>query len=129
MKTLIWFDKKESKFDEIPQKQGVYVIACDCKNGKSCVVYTGQTDDLQRRTNQHWSDSEPNEDLKKAIAKYRGSFKVTYAKVDDSKDLDGIERYLFNHYQPQFTDRTPDAEPIEVILSDSVAKGRVNFKN
>lgn len=127
MKILVWANKKELGFDEIPEKQGVYLIACDCKNGKSYVVYTGQTDNLRRRTKEHWSDNEPNKELKDAIAKYKSAFKVVYAEVDNINDLDGIEKYLFNYYQPQLTDRAPDFEPIEVVLPNSVEKGKVNF--
>ena len=127
MKTLVWIDKREANFDEIPEKKGVYLIACDCKNGQSIVVYVGQTDDLKRRTKEHWSDNEQNKELKNAISKYKSAFKVTYAEVDSLNDLDGIDKYLFDYYNPQFTDRSPDADPIEVVLPGSVHKGNVNF--
>lgn len=127
VKTLVWIDKREAKFDEIPEKKGVYLVACDCKNNKSIVVYVGQTENLRRRTKVHWSDNEQNKELKNAIAKYRSAFKVVYAEVDSLNDLNGIEKYLFDYYEPQFTDRRPDAEPIEVVPPNSVQKGSVNF--
>lgn len=127
MKTLVWIDKREANFDEIPEKKDVYLIACDCKGGQSFVVYVGQTDDLKRRTKEHWSDNEQNKELKNAISKYKSAFKVTYAEVDSLNDLDGIEKYLFDYYNPHFTDRSPEADPIEVVLPDSVHKGNVNF--
>lgn len=127
MKIVIWSTKKESDFDSIPEKQGIYVIACSCKNGKNVVVYVGQSNDLRRRAKEHWSDDEQNEELKSAIKKYKTCFTYSYAALDFAKDLDGVERYLYDYYEPQFTDRTPNADPIEVVLSNSVSKGTVNF--
>lgn len=127
MKIVIWATKKEADFDNIPEKQGVYVIACSCKNGQNIVVYVGQSNDLRRRAKEHWSDEEKNEDLKNAIKKYKTCFMYSYATLDSSEDLDGCEKYLFDYYKPQFTDRTPDADPIEMVLIDSVSKGKVNF--
>ena len=128
MKELNWSMKREFDFDNIPKRQGVYVISCNCNNGKSVVVYVGQTNDLKRRAKEHWSDNEQNTGLKNAIEKYKQAFCFCYAPINLSKDLDGCEKYLFNYYQPQFTDKSPDAEPIELALSNLVSKGKVNFK-
>ena len=127
MKIVMWNNKKEVEFDSIPEKQGIYLIACQCSNGKNIVVYVGQSNDLRRRAKEHWSDNEQNKDLKNAIKKYKNAFTYFYAVLDSARDLDGCEKYLFDCYEPQFTDRTPEAEPIEIALTNSVSKGRVNF--
>lgn len=124
-KALIWFKKVESKFDDIPKRPGVYVISCKCKDGNDHAIYVGQSIDLQGRIKEHWSESESNKDLKSAISKYPGSMGAYYAEAGKG-DLDGIERYLFDHFEPQFTDRAPQEDPIVVILPN-VKKGRVNF--
>ena len=125
-KVLTWLKKKPSEFDSIPEKTGVYLITCTCTDKADWVVYSGQSIDLRARTKQHWSDSELNVDLKKAIKNYPGAFAIYYAESNED-DVDGIERYLFNTYSPQFSDKAPDVEPKAVTLPN-VKKGKVNFK-
>lgn len=127
-KVLVWLDVKEENFDNVPNKCGVYVISCKCKDDKYHVVYTGQSEDVQRRLKEHWSENETNEDLKKVISNYRSAFKGTYALVDKKSELDGCEKFLFDYYNPQFAERAPDVEPADITLSSTVVKGKVSFK-
>ena len=127
-KILNWVKANVPSFSNVPHSRGVYVIACRCTDGSSIVVYTGQSSDLNRRLNEHWSSSESNNDLKKAISNYPWAFQAYFALIEDARCLDGCERRLFDYYNPQLTDRAPDVSPIDCSLPPNVIKGHVNFK-
>lgn len=83
---------------------GVYIIWHKGQPGR--VVKVGQGD-IPSRLGSHRRDG--------AICAYRqcGMLLVTWAIVPASQ-LDGIERYLGDHWKPLIGDRFPDAVPIAV---------------
>lgn len=67
------------------------------------IVYVGQGD-IKVRINKHRSDSR--------ILKYQAHVMyVTWAEVAPS-NIDGVERYLFDFWQPLVGQRAPDTLPI-----------------
>lgn len=123
---LYWMIVYNNDFNSVPEKPGVYMITCKCENGKEIVVYSGQSTNLCRRLKEHWSDNEVNLELRKAIKRYSYSLCVYYA-VTSQYVLDGIEKYLFDLYKPQFQDRAPDTEAISCNFPLNIHRGTVNF--
>jgi len=110
MFNLEWHNEKLSGFDRIPENSGVYVISTKQKcDGKYEAKYVGQADDLRKRANEHWSDSEANEELKNHISK-GDNMKYSYAKVSSSSDRDGLELYLYNFYNPIYNKNKPPGD-------------------
>lgn len=123
-KVVFWAKATESDFDDLPEESAVYVITVHTTAGTNVVIYTGQTDNIQRRSKEHWSKNEPNEKLKNIIAKYPSAMALFYAKVHGNS-LDGHERFLFNHFEPQVQEKAPDVEPKELSLTNSFTKGKI----
>ncbi len=123
-----WQKVTEKDFDTIPDKPGVYIIVVSCKNGRRIAVYTGQSkaDGLRGRIPDHWYSSETNTPLRRAIAKYKAAFCVYYMTLP-AAHVDGAERYIFDCYEPQFTERAPNVPAIRLELPPGVTKGHVNF--
>ena len=122
IKGMTWTKVYEKAFDNLPESDAVYVIGT-YTNGKHYVaIYTGQTNNIKRRSKEHWSDDEDNEKLKNIISNYRGSVSLFYS-LDDKNALNGHERFLFNHYEPQAQSKAPDVEPKPISLPDGVSKG------
>lgn len=106
---LNWFCAKGGKFNNVTEKAGVYIISTlQDSDNKYEVKYVGRTKNLKHRANEHWSDSQSNEKLKKHIDKGY-TMKFNYAKVDRQSDREGIELYLYKLYKPIFNQDTPDA--------------------
>ena len=122
---LNWIHVEERKLDTLPESSAIYLIVAITINNNYLVLYTGQTDSIKDRTKQHWSESEPNKELKNIIKKYRNSISLFY-HLDDKSLLNGHERYLFDHFEPQLQERAPDVEPIEIELPNNVVKGKLN---
>lgn len=126
--SLKWRTKNCDEIEQISNESGVYLISVKCNDGKYYVIYTGQSNDLNRRISEHCSDNEKNTDLKKAINSYSKYIKFIYAYKNGEDDLNGLERYLYDYYQPQFTERSPNVKAIECDLPlEEAVKGRVNF--
>ena len=129
MKKVKWYYATESQFNNIPENAGVYLITITCGGGdkkEDFVIYSGQSTNIAKRCKEHWSDSESNDDLKNIIKKYNNLLKVYYCFVETS-ELDGCEKFLFEHYLPQLQQRKPDAELIEISLPPEPKIGNVNF--
>ena len=61
------------------------------------------------------SDSEKNECIKTNVSNYICGFK--FALVGKQADRDGIEKCLYDYYNPEWNKISPpDVEPIEVNL-------------
>ena len=84
----------------IPKTAGVYMITVGNQ-----IVYVGQAIDLKTRIQQHFSNSEPNTDLKNIIQHYQTS--VLYAEVANESDLCRIESALYYQYRPQCNQIAP----------------------
>jgi hypothetical protein len=85
---------------------GVYVI---WHGGNPTRVVTVGQGQIANRLNAHRND--------KAITAYRqyGGLWVMWAAVP-APHVDGVERFLANHYRPLVGDRYPDVAPIVVNL-------------
>jgi len=115
---ISWYKAVPPNFDSVPEKPGVYVISTLQKeDDKYEVKYVGKAANLHERANQHWSDSEENESLKKHIQKGY-SMKFSFAEVSAEKDRDGIESFLYSTYLPIFNDQEPQSSPIVINLPD-----------
>ncbi len=98
----------------VPREAGVYLLWVKLKNDKWRCFYTGQSKDLEARLLEHLSDNEENECLKTRVSKYICGFE--YAKVGLQRDRDGVEKFLYNHYKPEYNESDPGGESIEVNL-------------
>lgn len=125
MNDLSWVEVTYHNFSSIPEKPGVYLIVTKCTDNKKRVIYSGQSTNLYDRIPDHWCDSEANKQLKDAIQNHTSAINVFYA-VTSMSILDETEKYLFDHFKPQFQDRAPEVEPVSCSLPD-LAKGKVNF--
>ena len=89
---------------------GVYVIFCKpiLPNGNRTTVafYVGQSGDCIRgRIEDH---------IKKK--KYRLGYRFTFAKLEKPDFRDGVERFLYDCYDPVHTEKAPNIAPIAVNL-------------
>jgi excinuclease UvrABC nuclease subunit len=98
----------------VPKDAGVYLLWVKLKNEKWRCYYVGQADDLERRLLEHLSDEEKNPCIKTNVHDYISGYK--YAKVARQSDRDGIEKSLYDHYEPECNEKDPGGEPIEVNL-------------
>lgn len=126
MNNLVWKKARQNEIDYIPNKPGVYLITMLCSNMMEYVIYSGQSNNLQRRLKEHYSIYEENEKLCNVIKKYQNRINMYYATVNEYF-LDNIERYLFNYYRPQFQDRAPDVFPRTCSLPNNLYKGTIPF--
>jgi hypothetical protein len=85
---------------------GVYIIY----QHNGCVMKVGQSTDLVERFKKH-----QNNKVIMAYDFHDNPLLVTWASLPESY-LDGVERYLANHYQPLIAERFPDVYPISVNL-------------
>ena len=95
---------RKSNLDNVTEKPGIYILSCELKNNTYKVVYVGQTLDLQRRLKEHLRDDEKNLGIKEYLDKY--CLKAVYAEVTSS-NLDGVELYLYNKFDPKLNEQTP----------------------
>jgi Nuclease subunit of the excinuclease complex len=97
------------------EKAGIYLLWVKLKDDKWRCFYVGQADNLKTRLLQHLSDTEKNECIKTHVNKHVCGFE--YALVGKQADRDGIEKYLYEYYNPECNKISPpDVEPIEVNL-------------
>ena len=98
-----------------PTGAGVYKISFKQTDGKLKVRYVGQTNDIDRRLNEHLDiDNEQNECLVERLGKYNAEF--SFAEVSTQSDRDGAEKALYEHYQPTCNDRDaiPNGPDLEI---------------
>ena len=97
-----------------PSSAGVYLLLVKLKKGGWKYFYVGKTQDLKKRLLEHLSISEDNKCIKKKVTnKYCG---FIYAIVSKSTDRDGIEKFLYDYYNPECNENDPGGKPIEVKL-------------
>lgn len=97
-------------FEPVPEKAGVYIISTKQQvDNKYEVKYVGQASNLKERAQQHWSKNEQNTELKKHIANgYAMQF--SYAELPSQYERDGVELFLFKHFEPKYNKCTPPAK-------------------
>ena len=89
-------------------KAGVYKIGFKRSNGKWLVKYVGQANDLDRRLKEHLDlPNEKNACLSENLKKFISGF--CFAEVALQEDRDGVEKALFEYYNPECND--PDVIP------------------
>lgn len=109
---LYWSEYHEYNSENVskyvPTNAGVYKISFLQTDKTLAVRYVGQTNDLDRRLNEHLDlDNEQNVCLRSRLEKYSASF--SFAEINIQNDRDGAELALYNHYKPVCND--PDAIP------------------
>lgn len=111
MEQLLWYERKRSGIDNIPNKSGVYIIATKQKiDNRYAVNYVGQSITLKDRINEHFSENETNEELKKHLAK-EYTTNIYFARVGNEK-LNGIEKYLYQALEPKQNINDPPGESV-----------------
>lgn len=98
-----------------PTSGGVYKIGIKQKDGKLAVRYVGQANDLDRRLKEHLDlDNEQNGCLAERLRKYHAEF--AFAKVGIQSDRDGVEKALYDYYEPACNDEDaiPNGPGIEI---------------
>lgn len=99
----------------VDEKAGVYLFWVKLKNEKWRCFYVGQANNLKTRLMQHLSDSEANECITTNVSKYVCGYEYTF--VGRQIDRDGIEKYLYDYYNPECNKISPpEVVPIEVNL-------------
>lgn len=127
VKEVIWTCARKKDFLDLPEESAIYVIVASMTNGKNYVFYSGQTNNIKKRTLEHWSDDEPNGKIKNIINRYGNSIFIYYALVHGNS-LDGHERFLYDTFKPQTQSRAPEVEPKPVTLDSNFAKGKIDEK-
>ena len=122
--TVYWKQCPGQQLGYLPETSGVYVIVVTCRSGKVIAFYTGQAKNLRTRLMQHAADSESNASLKKLFKRHLGAVRIAYCELS-KQWLDGAEKYLFDYYEPQATERAPDATPVAISLPEGITKGKV----
>ena len=81
----------------LPASEGVYRLIYK-KGEKYYVFYVGQSDDLQRRLNEHLSYTEPNECIKRYLQNFNCLFK--FIEISLQFERDRIEEEEIEQYKP-----------------------------
>jgi len=81
----------------LPASEGVYRLIYK-KGEKYYVFYVGQSDDLQRRLNEHPSYSESNECIKRYLQNFNCLFK--FIEISLQFERDRIEEEEIEKYKP-----------------------------
>jgi len=87
----------DSNVELVPQKGGVYRLIYN-SGDRYYVFYVGQTENLQRRLNEHLSPSEPDACIKKHLDNYNCYFR--YITVNTQQERDRVELQQINEYNP-----------------------------
>lgn len=97
-----------------PSRSGVYIVWVKQTTGDWKCRYVGQSLDLKARLLAHLSTDEPNTALKNIISRYICGF--SFAEVPQVSLLNGVERYLYDHYRPECNVVQPQGSPCPVNL-------------
>lgn len=100
---------------EAPHTGGVYVLWVKLKDKDEWrCFYVGKADDLHDRLLDHLAEEEPNECIAAKIKdKVCGFF---FAEVAKAVVRSGIEKFLFDHYEPECNEQDPGGKPAQVNL-------------
>ena len=89
---------------QVPNRRGIYVIGHkQCVLGltlENVYVYVGKSENLQRRSNEHFHLTEKNPGLADYLRKNRGSVYFWFTTDVPDDDLDGLERTLIQQLKP-----------------------------
>ncbi len=121
-----WIEVAEKDFDDLPETDAVYLIVIR-NNDEKIVFYTGQTININRRAKEHWSENEENGMIKNIISNYKERISLYYY-LDHGNALDGHERFLFNHFEPQAQSRAPEIDEKPISLPPNVIKAKLKSK-
>ena len=123
MKILQWKKTDPPKFENVPEKAGVYIISTRQEvDGQYEVKYIGQTDNLRSRVNEHWSKKETNSELKAHLAEDY-VMKLNYTEIASKADREGILLYMYQVYDPPFNHKPPPGQNvIKCALPESTRK-------
>lgn len=102
MNLVSWYFVGNRGLNNIPQRAGVYIIATN-----NVVKYVGQARDLNGRSQQHFSISEDNYELRNHINQNRELTRIYWAEVSLQSERDGIELFLYKRFNPPFNKVTP----------------------
>ena len=93
---------------------GVYLLWVQLKSDKWKCYYVGQAQNLEERLLAHISSNEPNNCIKENVSKYISGYEL--AKVGKQSDRDGIEKFLYDQFNPECNKSDPGGTPIQVNL-------------
>lgn len=100
----------------IKNVSGVYRLSYfNTKDQRYFVYYVGQAIDLNNRLGDHLPGDEEDNCCQKFLNKYSCFFRA--AAVSRQEDRDGIEATLFDYFDPDCSERTPDVQPIDVNIN------------
>jgi hypothetical protein len=97
-----------------PHHSGIYFLWVRLQDMKWRCFYVGQALDLEDRLLAHLAPAEPNDCLKLNVSRYVCGFE--YAVVALPIDRAGIEKFLYDYYQPKCNQVDPGGTPIAVNL-------------
>lgn len=100
----------------VPKSAGVYLLWVKLKNGNWKCFYAGRAKNLRSRLLEHLGDNEANECLKTKVSKYICGFE--YSEVGREDNRAGIEKFLYDTYQPECNINDPGGNPIQVNLPE-----------
>jgi excinuclease UvrABC nuclease subunit len=92
----------------------VYVLWTKYTGERWKCFFVGQTEKIKTTLYEFLSESEQNEEIKKLVHESTCAF--NYALTGSKSERNGIEKFLYEHYRPEFSNNPPDVEPIEVNL-------------
>ncbi len=81
----------------VPVSEGVYRLIYK-KSEEYYVFYVGQSDDLQRRLNEHLSYTEPNECIKRYLKNFNYFFRFIEITLQPERDV--VEEEEIEKYKP-----------------------------
>jgi len=81
----------------VTANEGVYRLIYK-EGGKYYVFYVGQSDDLQRRLNEHLSYTEPNECIKRYLQNFNCFFR--FIEITLQTERDRVEEEEIEKYKP-----------------------------
>ncbi len=85
--------------NKIPKSEGVYEYFVRLKQGGRRILYVGEADNLQKRSDEHLQESEKNECLKDKLEKKAWDFR--YALLSDENDRKDAEQALYDKHKPK----------------------------
>lgn len=95
-----------------PTDGGVYLLWVRMKSRKWKCFFVGSADNIEESLLRHISPDEPNEDLREQLTDFVCGFE--YARVDDSGMRKRVEKFLYDHFRPEFNTVDPGGEPLAV---------------
>ncbi len=108
------FQEEQNVKDNAPADKGIYLLLVQLINDKWRCIYVGQSTNIQSRLLEHLSNDENNKNFKGQSSKYICGFK--YCLVEQQEARNGIEKFLYNYFKPEYNDKDPGNTPIQVNL-------------